>query len=110
MATALQRDFFARRAFPTEEIQAAVRDFFDHEAEAQAPLYRDAQVAGDASIGLAGPVIDSYEVVELLVELEPICSMQLPESLVQPGGYDSVKELLDDLLPKMEARWQRTFP
>lgn len=107
MATAIQRTFFAPAEFPENQIRAAIENFFDHEAETQSPLYADGD-AGGSSVGVTGPVIDSYVVVELLVELEQICQFPLPESIVRPGGYDSVDELVEDFLPKLKSRSQRS--
>lgn len=53
------------------------------------------------------PVIDSLVVVDLLLELETHVPFELPESLVQAGGYDSVDEVVQNLLPKVQQRWNQ---
>ena len=108
MATAIQRTFFAPREFPSSQVRAVIEKFLDHEAETQAPLHADDPIIGGSSVGVTGPVIDSFVVVELLVELEPICPFPLPDSLVRPGGYDCVDEVVEDLLPKLESKWQQS--
>ena len=39
------------------------------------------------------------------MQLESKLSFELPLSLVQPGGYGSVDELVSDLAPKLEREW-----
>ena len=46
------------------------------------------------------PTVDSLVIVELLLELETKVPFELPESLVQAGGYDSVDEVVQNLMPK----------
>lgn len=107
MTTAIQRTFFTPTDFPESQIREVIKNFFDHEAETLSPLY-DHTSADGSSLGVSRPTIDSYVVVELLVELEPICQFPLPESIVRQGGYDSVDELEEDFLPKLKNRWQRS--
>lgn len=51
------------------------------------------------------PVIDSLVVVEVLLELETQVPFELPDSLVRAGGYDSVDEVVQHLMPKLQKRW-----
>lgn len=61
------------------------------------------------TIGTIGPQpnIDSLVVVEVLLELETQVPFELPESLVQAGGYDSVDEVVQHLMPKLQLRWNQ---
>jgi hypothetical protein len=70
----------------------------------QAALHGGAAAGGPAGIG-PQPVIDSLVVVEVLLELETQVPFDLPESLVQAGGYDSVDEVVQHLMPKLQKQW-----
>lgn len=95
-------------AFPTKEIEARIRDFLAEEGATQAVLHGDgAPVAGSgASIG-PQPVIDSLVVVGILVEVEAKVPFALPDSLVRAGGYDSVDEVVQHLMPQLQKRWRK---
>lgn len=70
----------------------------------QAVLHGGVAASGPVGIG-PQPVIDSLVVVEVLLELETQVPFELPESLVQAGGYDSVDEVVQHLMPKLQKRW-----
>jgi hypothetical protein len=90
-------------AFPTQALETAIREFLTEEGAMQAVLHgKSAQVVG--GIG-PQPVIDSLVVVEILLELETQVPFDLPESLVRAGGYDSVDEVVQHLIPQVEKRW-----
>ena len=88
-------------AFPTQAIEKSIREFLAEEGAMQAVLHGGSKPTG---IG-PQPVIDSLVVVELLLELETQVPFELPESLVQAGGYDSVDEVVQNLMPKLQQRW-----
>ena len=96
--------------FPAKEIEACIRDFLKEEGELQAVLRGNTSgtAAGQAG-GAIGPhpVIDSLVVVEVLIELEPKVPFALPESLVRAGGYDSVDQVVQHVLPQLEKRWKK---
>ena len=46
-------------------------------------------------------------VVSILCAVEPIVGFELPESVVQAGGYTSVKSALGQLLPRLEKEWMK---
>lgn len=95
----------ASNKFPVKEIESSIRDFLAHEGAMQAVLHgKSTTGAGSGSIG-PQPVIDSLVVVEVLIELEALVPFALPDSLVRAGGYDSVDEVVQHLLPKVERRW-----
>ena len=43
--------------------------------------------------------------VEVLIELEEQIRFMLPESLIRPGGYESVDEMVNDLMPRLKELW-----
>ena len=85
-------------AFPAQALEASIREFLAEEGAMQGVLH--------GSIG-PQPVIDSLVVVDLLLELETHVPFELPDSLVQAGGYDSVDEVVQNLLPKVQQRWNQ---
>ncbi len=94
-------------AFPAAEIEACIRDFLTEEATMQAALHGCAGAVTEMGTTFGPqPVIDSLVVVEVLIELEPKVPFALPESLIRPGGYDSVDEVVADLVPRLERRWR----
>ncbi len=90
-------------AFPAQTIEASIRGFLAQEGAMQAVLHGGAAGA-PAGIG-PQPSIDSLVVVDVLLELETQVPFELPESLVQAGGYDSVDEVVQNLMPKLQKRW-----
>ena len=73
----------------------------------QALLHGGGAVAGGPTAIGPQPVIDSLVVVEVLLELETHVPFELPESFVRAGGYDSVDDVVQDLMPKLQQRWSQ---
>jgi GrpB-like predicted nucleotidyltransferase (UPF0157 family) len=93
--------------FPSDEIEARIREFLDDEAAVQAVLHGGSTAPSPIpSIG-PQPVIDSLVVVDVLVELESLVPFELPDSLVCGGGYDSVDAVVHHLLPQLQKRWKK---
>ena len=86
--------------FPAKAIETCIREFLNEEAAMQAVLH-----GGSAGTVGPQPVIDSLVVVEVLLELETKVPFELPESLVRAGGYGSVDEVVEHLVPQLEQRW-----
>ncbi len=95
-------------AFPVKDIEACIREFLAEEGATQAVLHGDgAPAAGSgANIG-PQPVIDSLVVVGILVEVEAKVPFELPDNLVQAGGYDSVDKVVQHLMPQLQKRWRK---
>jgi acyl carrier protein len=96
----------APTAFPAAAIEASIRDFLAQQGAMQAVL--GGAVATGGTIG-PQPVIDSLFVVEILLELETKVPFELPDNLVRAGGYNSVDEVVQDLMPKLEQRWSKHY-
>lgn len=47
------------------------------------------------------PPIDSKNVVALLVDLEEVLGRSVPCTVIRPGGYADVEDLVKDLAPKI---------
>jgi len=95
-------------AFPAAEIEACIRDFLAGEEEMQADLHGTSATKGGFGTTVGPqPVIDSLVVVEVLLEVEPKVPFELPDSLVQAGGYDSIDEVVQHHMPRLEKRWRK---
>lgn len=96
--------------FPAGDIESRIRDFLADEDAMHTVLHGgEAPADGLGSTIGPQPAIDSLVVVEVLLEIEPKVPFALPESLVRAGGYDSVDEVVQHLLPQLERRWRRHY-
>lgn len=88
-------------AFPAGDVEARIRAFLTDQASIRDRLHG---AKGRRPIPSVGPErgIDSLVMVELLVELEEIVSVKLPQNLIPAGGLDSVEDVVDHLLPAIE--------
>lgn len=94
--------------FPATDVEQRIRDFLAEEGAMQAALH-GAAVSPTTTGGAVGPqpLIDSLVVVSLLIELEPMVGFELPEDLVRAGGYDSVEQVVQHLVPQVLKRWDK---
>ena len=95
-------------SFPAKEIEDCIRAFLAQEGELQAELHgeKTKPVESPKTIG-PEPSIDSLVVVGMLVELEEKVGFELFEDVIKPGGYDSVDDVVKNLIPKLEHRWEK---
>lgn len=96
--------------FPTQELETRIRELLAEEGTMQAVLHGsgDSAKPGGTGGGIGPrPVIDSLVAVGVLVELESIVPFELPDSLVRGGGYDSVDEVVQHLMPQLQKRWKK---
>lgn len=63
-----------------------------------------AKGADDPSIWDDMPAIDSKRAIGALVEIEELIGCKLPVTLVRHGGYESVEDMIADLLPKVREK------
>ncbi len=92
--------------FPNKELEARIREYLAQEGATQALLHGDGGTSPGSGMG-PQPVIDSLVVVDVLVELESFVPFELPDSLVRAGGYDSVDEVVQHLMPQLQKRWTK---
>ena len=107
MTTATTAKPKTQAAFPAQAIEASIRGFLAQEGAMQAVLHGVGAAGGSKGVIGPQPDIDSLVVVEVLLELETQVPFELPESLVQAGGYDSVDEVVQHLMPKLQLRWNQ---
>lgn len=83
--------------YPEHEVRTALEDFWD----------RTVDEDGAADLGLSpGIALDSLSATDVLLEIETVLGLkdqQLPEALVQSGGYDSKEEFVEHLASRIKA-------
>jgi len=90
------------KAFPNAAVEAKLLELL---LEA---VISDAQLKGialpdDQPGKIAARIqIDSLGVVDLLCGVEPLVGFELKDSLVKAGGYKSIKEAIEHLMPRIE--------
>ena len=94
-------------AFPKAEVEGKLREVLLYAAMAEASL-KGVHLPSEPSVQAAAAVrLDSLGVVELLCEIEPIVGFELKDSLVRAGGYNSVNQAMDHLMPRIEQAWAK---
>jgi hypothetical protein len=91
--------------FPAAQIESQLRAQLAAEAKVQAQLRGTGSGPSLRRSSKAEPEIDSLVAVEVLTVIESFVPFELPESLIRPGGYTSVNDFINDLLPKVNNRW-----
>ena len=93
--------------FPAAQIESQLRAQLAAEAKVQAQLRGTGTGSGPSlrRSSKAEPEIDSLVAVEALTAIECVVPFALSESLIRPGGYTSVNDFINDLLPKVNNRW-----
>ena len=90
--------------FPRDEILAALNDWWAKEQE-------DAALPGDlpSTPDIMRPAveIDSHRAVRALFSLQEVVKIELTEALIKKGGYNDLGEMRDDLIPKIQALFER---
>ena len=94
-------------AFPKAAVEAKLRQVLIDAAEADASFNGTALPADVPGKCAASSRLDSLDVVSLLCDVEPIVGFELKDSLVRAGGYNSVNQAMDHLMPRIEAAWEK---
>ena len=93
--------------FPAEEILSVIQNAFADKSEVHAILNKESGIHSSKIVPIhTQPHINSLAFVELLVDLEPLVRCKLPVTVVKAGGYETIEELNDDILPKLEDLWK----
>jgi len=97
----------AGAVFPEMEVERSLREELLQAAETEAGRHGthwpgDAGAQGSVSIH-----VDSLVVVEILCTVEPILGFALHEGLVRAGGYWSINQAMDHLMPRIEEEWKK---
>lgn len=93
--------------FPLRELELILRDELILAAETEAQIRGQAFPLPSATATTSPIPMDSLVVVAVLCEVESVLGFVAPDSTVQTGGYSSVQEALDHLMPKLEKLWKK---
>ncbi len=93
--------------FPADKIESELRQRLAEEAKVQEQLRGTGSGGGTSRsrASKAEPEIDSLVAVEALIVIESFVPFALSESIIRPGGYTSVDDFINDLVPKVNRRW-----
>ena len=93
--------------FPHHALEAILRDELMAVAEAEADMNGFA-LPKDAGVAAVAPVpMDSLVVVEILCSVEDVLGFQPKDATVRTGGYNSVQDALDHMMPRLKKQWQK---
>lgn len=96
-------------AFPKTEVVEALKRWWAEETGSHSKLPDPfAKGKGDGgTVFDVQPAVDSLRAVTVLLKLEEIVPFELKEDLIQLGGYDSLNEMIGDLIPRLEDKWNK---
>ena len=97
------------KAFPKAIVEAKLRDALLASANSEA-LLKDVKLPDDLPGQAAASVrLNSLDVVSLLCDIEPIIGFELKDHLVRAGGYNSVNQAMEHLMPRIEKAWDKEW-
>lgn len=91
--------------FPQSDVDSALDEWWEAEAE-------DAELPPEptGTVDVMNPLmeIDSHRAVRALITIEEVLNVgHIPESIIKPGGYADFEEMKADLMPKLEAYYDK---
>ncbi|MFC3714336.1 hypothetical protein ACFOMD_17335 [Sphingoaurantiacus capsulatus] len=95
----------ATAGFPKADVVEALLDELLEVARVEAQLRGIALPKDKASVLNAPVPLDSLSIVDTLCAVEPIVGVELRDNIVRTGGYDSIQQALDHLIPRIEKVW-----
>lgn len=87
--------------FPKAEVETTLKEWY--ERKTRSPFRREES----GTVFDLQPEIASIETIEVFLEIQPLIDFELKKksNLIKPGGYNSCEELIKDMLPKLERRF-----
>jgi acyl carrier protein len=89
--------------FPAKEVEDCVRDALKDHAGIQSILHDKPAMPMDD--GSWEPDIDSLVVVEIILSIEELLGVTLPQSFIPRGGYQSIDDCVADLVGQASKVW-----
>lgn len=96
-------------AFPMDSVRACLLSELTLLAEAEAQVQEIPLPATPAALSTLSIRLDSLSVVDVTCALQPIVGFE-PKDIVRTGGYGSIAEALDHMMPRLEAAWKKKHP
>jgi hypothetical protein len=93
--------------FPKAAVEMCLRNELTEAVRAEAAVKGHALPHAPADIVTTTFQVDSLVVVSVLCAVEPIVGFELPDNVVRTGGYGSVTDALEHLLPRIEEQWMK---
>jgi hypothetical protein len=93
--------------FPMTAVEVCLQGELVEAIKAEASIKGISLPPDSTLITKASIRIDSLVAVAILCAVEPIVGFELPETVVRAGGYASLKDALDHMLPQIEAQWKK---
>lgn len=94
-------------AFPMQAVVNALTDELVEVAKSEAFVRGIALPATRPAIIKAPVPMDSLTTVDALCVLDAVLGFKLKEDIVKTGGYDSVEEALDHIIPRVQKVWEK---
>ena len=91
--------------FPAQSLEAILREELMAVAEAEADMNGFALPKEPGVAALAPVPMDSLVVVEILCSVEDVLGFQPKDATVRTGGYTSIQDALDHMMPRLEKQW-----
>ncbi len=93
--------------YPAEDVAAVLQDELLRTMRARARRKGQTLPKKDDEAVMQVIEIDSLTVVELLCSLDDILPFKATESVVKPGGYESVTAAVDHIVEGIERKWKK---
>lgn len=93
--------------FPKATVETCLRKELLQAASAIAAIHGVAIPAGAAQQSSMSIQLDSLAVVDLLCAVEPVIGFEIKEHVVKAGGYGSIDEAVNELMPRLEKEWTK---
>lgn len=93
--------------FPKQDLEMVLRDELMIAVETEASLHGVTLPMSPAAAVVAPVPLDSLVVVDLLCAVEQVFGFAPPDTTVRSGGYNSVQDALDHLMPRLERHWKK---
>lgn len=96
-------------SFPEADVIDALKKFWAEETGSSAKLGSPfgAPRKGGGSVFDVRPELDSLRAVEVLLVVEPVIGIELPDSVVKLGGYNSCDEFVDHMASGIRAVFEK---
>lgn len=91
--------------YPRQKVQEVIRNWWSREQE---ELKKVADPPAEIPVGTVFdvvPLISSHRAVEIILDLELVLGIEIPDSVVKRGGYQSCDEMISHLEAKLAARY-----
>ncbi len=109
MSLTIKAEQTSTDTFQAAAIEAALRDALISNVQDQATLYGVQLPESLSDVSKQSVSIDSLIVVEILCAVEALVGSELPQKLVNEGGYNSVDQAVENLMPKIKKVWQKNL-